>query len=248
MRLAVGTLTSLKNSSEVSGLQPDFLQIAAAFKTLRFVGLDDDQRGSLGALRRIGLADDNDEIGGLAVGDESLRPVDHVLIAALAGAGLDRLQVGAGAGLSHGDGADIVAARELRQPALFLVLGAVDFDVRHDDRIVQRCAPALDAALGRLLDQNGFVAEIAADAAIGGGGGQPQQSGRAGLGPQVALDHLGPAPALELFRRRVVVEETAHGITEDRKLLVRQIGRRRDVQNLHGLSPESCFSVCAVCR
>ena len=37
----------------------------------------------------------------------------------------DALEVGARAGLGHADGADQLAAREARQPALFLLLGAV---------------------------------------------------------------------------------------------------------------------------
>ena len=40
----------------VVGLQPDLVEVAAALETFDLVGLDDDQRGALGALGRIGLA------------------------------------------------------------------------------------------------------------------------------------------------------------------------------------------------
>ena len=68
----------------VVGLQADLVEVAAALEALDLVGLDDDQRRALGALRRVGLGDDDDQIGELAVGDEGLRAVDAIVVAVLA--------------------------------------------------------------------------------------------------------------------------------------------------------------------
>ena len=132
-------------------LQADLVEVAAALETFDLVGLDDDQRGALGALRRVGLGDDDDQIGELAVGDEGLRAVDAVVVAVLFRAGLDALQVGAGARLGHGDGADQLAGRHLRQPFLLLLFRAVVEDVGRDDGIVQRDAEAVDADMADAL-------------------------------------------------------------------------------------------------
>ena len=97
------------------------------------VGLEHDQRDALGA-RAAGLADHDDQVGGLAVGDERLLAVDDVVVALLPRGGAHGLQVGPGAGFGHRDGTDPFAARELWQPALLLLLGAVIEDVMGDDR------------------------------------------------------------------------------------------------------------------
>ena len=133
--------TSLKNSSEVSSaFSPILSSLRPRAEARRLVGLDHHQRDALGAARRVGLGDDDDQIGVLAVGDEGLRAVEHVVVAALLGRACDALQVGAGAGLGHGDGADQLAGRQLRQPALLLLLGAVVEDVGRDDAGMQRRA------------------------------------------------------------------------------------------------------------
>ena len=94
---------------------------------------------------RIGLGDHDDQVGVLAVGDEGLRAVEHVAVAGLLRGRAHALQVGAGARLGHGDGADQLAGRELRQPALLLLLGAVMQDVGRDDAGMQRRAERVEA-------------------------------------------------------------------------------------------------------
>ena len=93
-----------------------------ALAAIDLIGLDDDQRGALGAQAGIGLGHDNDQIGGLAIGDEGLLAIDAIVVAVLLGGGLDPLQVRSGARFGHGDGADQFARGQTRQPALLLFL------------------------------------------------------------------------------------------------------------------------------
>ena len=67
----------------VGGVQAELLELAAAAEAWRVVGLDHHQRDALGARLRIGLGDDDDQIGVLAVGDEGLGAVEHVAVAGL---------------------------------------------------------------------------------------------------------------------------------------------------------------------
>src|SRR5262249_31434572 len=56
----------------VGSIEAELLELAAAAKARRVVGLDHDQRDALGTGARIGLGDYDDEIGVLAIGDEGL--------------------------------------------------------------------------------------------------------------------------------------------------------------------------------
>ena len=148
IRFSVGTLHVVEEQfGGVLCLLAQLVEDAAAAEAFDLVGLDDDQRNALGAFGRIGLGDDDDEIGRAAIGDEGLRAVDDIVVAVAPGRGLDRLKVGAGARLGHGDGADQFAGGQPRQPALLLLLGAVMQDVGRDDAVVQRDAEAIDALL-----------------------------------------------------------------------------------------------------
>ena len=61
----VGTRTSSKNSSDVScASSPILSRLRPRVKPSGLVGFDDDQRHALGAARRVGLGDDDDQIGG----------------------------------------------------------------------------------------------------------------------------------------------------------------------------------------
>ena len=77
--------------------------------------LDDQERSSLRAARRIGRRDDDDQICELAVADESLLPIDDALIAVQLRRSLDPLQVRSRAGFGLRDGADEFARGHLRQ-------------------------------------------------------------------------------------------------------------------------------------
>ena len=117
-------------------VQADLVEVAAALEALH-AALDDQQREALGALVGIGLRDHDHQVGVDAVGDEGLGAVEHVVIALLDGAGLDALQVAAGAGFGHRDRGDDLAGAELRQPALLLLVGGEVEQVRRDDVVVQ---------------------------------------------------------------------------------------------------------------
>ena len=129
----------------VGGIEAELLELAAAAEARRIVGLDHHQRDAFGARARIGLGDDDDQVGVLAVGDEGLRAVEHIAVAGFLGRGAHALQVGAGAGLAHRDGADEFAGDELGQPAPLLLLGAVMQDVGRDDAGMQRRAERVEA-------------------------------------------------------------------------------------------------------
>src|SRR5271166_616185 len=116
-RFSGGSFTSSKNISEVS---------AEAWRAVR---LDHHERDALGARARVGLGDDDDQVGVLAVGDEGLRAIEHVAIAGLPRRRAYALKVGPGAGLAHGDRAHELAAHELGQPAPPLLFRSVMQDV-----------------------------------------------------------------------------------------------------------------------
>ena len=88
----------LNNSAERNEVAPAPIALGAR-------GLHHEQRQALTA-HSAGARHHDDEVGRLAVGDEGFLAVDDVGIALLLRGGLHALQVGAGAGLGHGDGAD----------------------------------------------------------------------------------------------------------------------------------------------
>src|SRR5690625_8016389 len=71
----------------------DFVENLAAPES-RPVSLDNDQRDARSALARICLGNNDDEVGLLAVGDESLGAGDHVLVTVQEGFCLYALQIG----------------------------------------------------------------------------------------------------------------------------------------------------------
>ncbi|MNE34293.1 hypothetical protein D3C80_1280100 [compost metagenome] len=159
------------------------MQVAAALEALGPIGFQGDQAGALGALGRVGLGDDDDEVGQLAVGDEGLGAVQDIVVARLDGGGLDALQVGAGARLGHGDGADQFARLQARQPARLLLGRAVVPDVGHDDGVVQRDAEVVRALPAQLAHQHDLMAIVAAEAAVFLGQTEAQQAGVARVVP-----------------------------------------------------------------
>ena len=184
----------------VGGIEAELLELAAAAETRRVGGFHHHQRDALGALLRIGLGDDDDQVGVLAVGDEGLRAVEQVAVALLHRRGADVLQVGAGAGLAHGDGADHLAAGELGQPALLLLLGAEAQDVGRDDPGMQRRAEGVHAgeAVGAVDDR--LMGECAARAAVFLGDHGAEQARLPGLGPDLAWKDLVFVPLVDMRR------------------------------------------------
>ena len=138
-------------------LQPDLVEIAAAFETFLPVSLHDEERSAFCALRRVGLGHDDDKIGKLAIGDERLRSIDDVVIAILLRAGLDTLKVGTCAGLGHGNGADQLAGRHFRQPSLLLLFRAIMKDIGSNDGIVQGYAEPIDTDMADGFEDRALV-------------------------------------------------------------------------------------------
>ena len=99
------------------------------------------------------------EIGVLAVGDEGLRTVEHVAVAGFLRLGAHALQIGAGAGLGHGDGADEFASGELGEPAFLLLFGAVVKNVGRDDAGMQRRAEGVEASERQLAVDHRLMRE-----------------------------------------------------------------------------------------
>ncbi len=87
--------------------------------------LHDEQRDTVATCRGVGSCDDDDKIALGTVADECLGPTERVVLTCAYRAGADVLEVGAGAWLGHGNGADQLASRESWQPALALLIAAV---------------------------------------------------------------------------------------------------------------------------
>ena len=179
----------------------------------------------------IGLGDDDDQIGVLAVGDEGLGAVEHVAVAGFLGRGAHALQVGAGAGLGHGDGADHFAGGELGQPALLLLLGAVMQDVGRDDAGMQRRAEGVEAGEREFAVDHRLMREAAAGAAVFLRHRGAQQAGLAGLGPDLALVHAGLVPAVEMGDE-FVGDEAPRLLLEQDEVLAHP-GRARKIEGSH---------------
>jgi hypothetical protein len=210
-RFVDGTRTSSKNG--VLRLHADLLEVAAALEALH-AALDHQQAEALGAGRRVGLRDHDHEVGVDAVGDEGLRPVDDPVVAVTPGARLDPLQVGAGAGLGHGDRRDELAAAEPRQPPLLLLVGAQLEQVRRRDVVVQGEPHAASADPDDLLAHDGVVAEVLDPTApVLLGYVRAQQPLPTRLEPQVPRDDPGLLPLL-VVGRDVLVAEGAHAVAE----------------------------------
>jgi len=162
--------------------------------------VDHHQRNALRALVLVGLEDHDDQVGQLAIGDEGLAAVDGVgfTVGRLLRQGAHALQVGARAGLGHGDGADQLAGGQLGQPALLLLFGAVVQDVGGDDARVQRATEAADAGFALGQHQGSLVAEVTTATAVLFGHRGAQEAVGTGVFPGLAIHHALGAPAFVL--------------------------------------------------
>ncbi len=116
----------------------------------------------------VGLGHEHDRVGAVAVGDERLRAVDHVLVAVLDGAGLDPGHVRARVGLGDADGEDRLALDGRHGPLLLLLLGAELEDRRHRHVGLHRDphAQAPAVGVGELLGEDEARVVVAALAAV----------------------------------------------------------------------------------
>ena len=163
-------------------------------ETRRVLGLDDDQRSAFGA-GRVGLGDDDDEIGGLAVGDESLLPLITYGCRS-ASRWCARL-----AGRSRRPARSWRWRRRVRrsparQPAPFLLLRAVVIDVGRDDGVVQRSAESVEAA-ERKLGRTRLHARSCRRRRHIPPASKAEQSRRAGLAPHLARIEMVFMPFLQ---------------------------------------------------
>jgi hypothetical protein len=188
-------------------VKADLVEVSSALEAFVALRFEDEKRYPLGA-GLAGSRDHDDEIGELAIGDEGLLPVDHIGVALPPRRGAHALQVGAGARLGHGDGADELALRHPREPAPLLLLGAIVQDVMGDDGAVHRDA---DRHLGHdrleILDHRRLIGEARADAAIGFRHARQKRAHLAERAPRRAIDLLLLSPRLglrgELLRQKI---------------------------------------------
>jgi hypothetical protein len=136
------------------------------------------------------------------------------------------LQVGAGAGLAHGDGADQFAGGEFRQPTLFLLLGAVMQNVRRDDARMQRRTECVEAVECKLAVDHRFMRKGAAGAAILLRHRSAQQSRRAGLGPDLSRIEMVFVPFLQM-RAIFGNDEAPRGLFQQHDVLAHPCGPRQ---------------------
>ena len=129
--------------------------------------LHDESGDALGALGLVGHGEHHEHVGHIAVGDEDLGAVHHIVVALQASLGLALGSVGTGVGLGQSESADLVAGGEHGQ-VLGLLLGSA---VGQDGIAAQAVVGGHDVAgggalLGQLLNADGAGQRIGACAAV----------------------------------------------------------------------------------
>src|SRR5699024_2827017 len=136
------------------------------------------------------------EVGGAAVGDEGLGAVDDVAVAVALRGGAHALEVGAGAGLGHGDRRDPLAGADPGQPRPLLLLGGVvDHVVRGDGGAHAHTERGV-AGVHQLLGDQVLHRRVAALSAVLLGHVQADEAGLPGAHPGLAVDVLLFGPLL----------------------------------------------------
>jgi hypothetical protein len=153
------------------------------------------------------------------------------VIAVHHGAGPDRLQVGAGAGLGHGDGGYELARAGLGDPLLLLLFVAVVQEVGNDDVVVQREGRARGDGAALLLDQDGVVEEVDAGAAVLLRHGRAKESGRAGFRPDLAVIHALLVPVVQV--RHILGRDEAPCLLLEQHEILGHPTRTRNVEDVH---------------
>ena len=159
--------------------------------------LDQERRDAARAGLRVGLGVDHQDLGVGPVGDPHLGAVQDVAVALLLGAGPHPDHVGAGAGLAHGERADVLAADQLGQIALLLLMGAVASDlIDAEVRVRPVAEPDRGGCAGDLLHRDDVLGVAEARAAVFLLDRDPVQAERAQARPQIARKLVGPVDRL----------------------------------------------------
>ena len=173
----------------------------------------------------------SDVIGGAAVGDERLRPVDHPLAVLKHGAGAGGAGVGAAVGLGESEPTERTPGDEVGQPLGLLVVGAEleDRVGAEADAGRQRDAQRLvDAA--ELLDRHAQRGEVATGAAVLLGEHDAEQTELAHRPHDVDREVVVTVP-LRSVRRDLGLGELAHRLTQH-LVLVAQLPCHRATSDL----------------
>ena len=198
----------------VGGVVAHLFQVPAAGEAGQ-AGVDGEQGHALGAGVGVGFGGEHDDVAVLAVGDEGFLAVDHVAVAVFFGAGFHALQVGAGAGLGHADGAHGFTADHLRQPGLFLLFRAQVEDVGRDDVRVhgQVGGQGAEAHARGFFHHDRGEAEVRAETAVLFRDVNAQQAVFAHAVPEVAGEFFVLFPLI-VVGRHFLLEEFADVIAE----------------------------------
>ncbi len=118
------------------------------------------------ARRRVGLGEDDVEVGDAGVGDEALAAVEHVLVAVAPRLGAHRRRVRARAGLGQRVRGQPLAARKLRQEALLLLVRPGQLDPERAELLHGEDQAGRRADLRELLDRDEHHQRAGAGAAV----------------------------------------------------------------------------------
>ena len=142
------------------------LRLEPRDREARRVGLDD-EGGDAGVARvRVGLREDGVEVRDAGVRDEALRAVEDVLVALAARRRAHRRAVGAGAGLGERVRRQPLAARELRQVLLLLLVGAGELEPERAELLHREDERRRRADLPDLLDRDEREKRAGAEPAV----------------------------------------------------------------------------------
>ncbi|MDR6355135.1 hypothetical protein Q3H58_001806 [Pseudomonas psychrotolerans] len=175
----------------------------------------------MGPLVRLGLGIDHVDLGVGSVGDPGLAAVEHEAIAPLLGAQAHGHHVGAGVGLTHGQGADVLAAEEFGQIAALLFRAAVAVDLVDAQVGMGAVGQGHGAGAAAEFFHHHHVGQVAeAGAAVRLGDGDPEQAQVAELAPEivgegvVAVDGSGAGRHLGGDELADLVTQEIQGLAE----------------------------------
>ena len=203
----------------IRSMLANLFKVPAAAEAFHLVCLDNGNRNALGALGRVRLHANEDQVCGLAIRDEGLRAIDDVFAAIALGGRFHALQVRACTGLRHRNGGYEFARTNAGQPTPLLFFGAIGDNIGCNNRIVQGYAESVDTLPLLLFDDDGFMTEITTRAAIFFGHGCAEQAHFASLFPDFHRNNTVLAP-LGHMRHAFLFEELANSVRENLELFV----------------------------